>query len=186
MELYLGLISNWGVPIIVISGIVLLVFMVQNAMKISNEKSRIEELHNHITTKYKRNKTTHELVVESDDDSLASPEKFLEYEREFNALCSTHNAMSQMIPIFPLLGILGTVAGLMLNARSGNIDEMLVSLNTALGTTFAGLLSAIVLKTFDAWGPSKMINDVNIIFDDYDAKFKIAETFDEIPEKVKR
>ena len=44
------------------------------------------------------------------------------------------------------------------------------SLDTALYSTFFGLIWTIVLKGFVALGPSKAIQDTEIVLDDYDKK----------------
>jgi len=85
--------------------------------------------------------------------------------------------LTQLIPIFPLLGILGTVAGLMLETKAGDIPAMLGSLDVALVTTFWGLIFAILLKIIEAVFPSRVIYDVEVMLDDFDKKMSLAEMF---------
>lgn len=78
----------------------------------------------------------------------------------FNEQYAKYVSCSQMVSIFPLLGILGTVAGLILGNRTGDIDTMVTGLGTALWTTLAGLIASIVLKFIDS---AALGNRVNLI-----------------------
>ena len=75
--------------------------------------------------------------------------------------------LSQLIPLFPLLGILGTVMGLMGQLAAGDISTMFHSLSGALNTTFVGLVCAIVLKLIDTLLPGKVIYDTEVKLDNY-------------------
>ena len=63
---------------------------------------------------------------------------------------------------------------------ASEIEAMLSSLDTALTTTFWGLLVAIVLKTFDALLPSRIINDVEVMLDNFEKKLELSNLYDEI------
>ena len=121
--------------------------------------------------KYHRNKHTHELEEEDDEseNTLVTVDTIRRKESEFNGLCSEHGIYEQLIPIFPLLGILGTVAGIL------NQNDM----NLALETTLWGLVFAIGLKALDALFPSRIINDVEVKLDDFDRKLELADKFSE-------
>lgn len=87
---------------------------------------------------------------------------------EFYKQYAKYVSTSQMIALFPLLGILGTVGGLAFSGRFGNVEQMLSGLSMALWTTIFGLIASIILKAYDAKGPGKMVNEL-------DAKFSIFE-----------
>lgn len=175
MEKIFEFISKSGNTVIIICGLALLVAMFMNYNKLSSQKERIGEILDRRNKKYRKNKDTQELEEEDDESSSVTPDTIRNYENTFNELCSLHNAFSQLIPVFPLLGVLGTVSGLILNAKAGNTEQMLTSLNTALYTTFFGLISAIILKVFDTLFPSKTINDVEVMLDDFDKKMDLAD-----------
>ena len=76
------------------------------------------------------------------------------------------------------MGVLGTVWGLVQEVGADNIEKMLFSLNTAMTTTLSGLIFAIGLKIFDAFCPSKTINDVDVMLEDYYKKLDFAKMYE--------
>ncbi len=175
-DLLLGAIEKYGVPFIIIAGIVLLGLMLNNHRKLLFQKERITELLDRRNKNYKKNRETYELEEEDDEKSSVTPDTIRRYENNFNDLCSWHNAFSQLIPIFPLLGVLGTVAGLMLSLD--DTSDIQSTLGTALTTTFFGLTAAIILKAYDSLGPNKTINDVDVMLDDFDRKLGLADMYE--------
>ena len=59
----------------------------------------------------------------------------------------------------------------------------MTSLNTALDTTFWGLIFAILLKIIEAVFPSRIIYDVEVMLDDFDKKLNIDEMFKKFQEE---
>lgn len=80
---------------------------------------------------------------------------------------SNYVVCSQIIAIFPLLGILGTVFGLVMGGIDA--DMLLEGLSTALYTTLAGLVASIILKFIDAVFVGKKINLIDAKFEKADA-----------------
>ncbi len=80
---------------------------------------------------------------------------------------SNYVVCSQIIAIFPLLGILGTVWGLVMGGIDA--DMLLEGLSTALYTTLAGLVASIILKFIDAVFVGKKINLIDAKFEKADA-----------------
>lgn len=91
-------------------------------------------------------------------------------EKDFSNYCSTHDVLAQLIPLFPLVGLLGTVWGLMQSVQAGDISQMMASLDTALSSTFFGLIASIALKFFDSF-PAKLIRSVEIALDNFYWKY---------------
>ncbi len=137
------------------------------AAKLANVKSHIEDALNRKLVVPRFNKETRELE-ESVRHDETSPETIRKYTTDFSGKCAWYEVFSQLISLFPLLGILGTVAGLMINTRGG--QDVFSGLNTALDTTFYGLIAAIVLKFIAVLLPANVINKTEIILDDYDKK----------------
>ncbi|MBR1524293.1 MAG: MotA/TolQ/ExbB proton channel family protein [Lachnospiraceae bacterium] len=166
--------------IILIFGIVLTAFIFYNGSKLSSHKNRIDEAVSRRNKKWGVNPTDGAVVDEDDEDASVTPDTIRQYEREFNKDCALHSVLSQLIPIFPLMGILGTVAGLMLEVNAGDIEGMMASINTAMSSTFFGLVFAIFLKIVDAVFPSRVIEDVDVMLEDYSKKLDLADMIQKI------
>ena len=69
------------------------------------------------------------------------------------------------------MGILGTVSGLIMQLKGQDLDMLFNSLDTALSSTFWGLIAAIALKVIST-ASAKLIEDTENILDDYDKKFE--------------
>lgn len=179
----LEFISNYGTAGIIILGIVIAVCLLWNGVALSNQKSRIEEALKRRNYIYTLNAASKEMEESEDESASVTPDTIRKYETEFNTKCSWHGVLVQCIPVFPLLGILGTVAGLMLQIQANGIDAMLESLNVALDTTFWGLIFAILLKIMEAVFPSRVIYDVEVMLDDFDKKLNMAEMFAKFKEE---
>lgn len=184
MKLLLQLIDNYAVEGIVILGVIIAILLLVNGLSLSNQKNKIEEALERRNKKYKLNGDLKE-IEETDDDSttIITPDTIRKYETEFNKKCSWHGVLVQFIPIFPLLGILGTVAGLMLQIQSNDITGMMDSLDVALTTTLFGLIFAIALKVIEALFPSRVIYDVEVMLEDFEKKRSIAEMFETFKNK---
>ncbi len=189
MKFLLQLISNYGVTTIIVIGVITFGGLFLNGQALSTQKGRIKDVLERKNKKYNVNSNSKE-IEETDDESVSiTPDTIRKYETEFNKKCSIHGVLVQIIPIFPLLGILGTVAGLILQIQamnSGGDPEgtgMLGSLDVALYTTLVGLIFAIALKFFDALFPSRIIYDVEVMMDDFDKKINIAEMFENFKDK---
>lgn len=185
MEQILGFIQNNGTKAIVILGIVVLALLIWNGIVLSDKRSRIEEALVHKDNRYFKDTIKKELYEEEDGNSSATPDKIRALETDFNAACSVHDVLVQLIPIFPLLGILGTVAGLMLQAGENDTSALMGAIDTALDTTFWGLVSAIVLKFVEAVFPSRIINAVEVMLDDFYKKIDLADIFKSIDSREK-
>jgi len=183
MGLMLEFISKYGTACIVLLGMVIAIFLLWNGIALSNQKGRIEEALGRKNYTYTKNVVSKKLEEKEDESAAITPDTIRKYETEFNRKCSWHGVLVQCIPIFPLLGILGTVAGLILELQAGDIEAMMQSLDVALDTTLWGLVFAIVLKIIEAVFPSRIIYDVEVMLDDFDKKLNIAEMFQKLNEE---
>ena len=177
------LISDYMVPVIVVLGIVLTVLLIGNYVSIKSHYEQIESIMNLKKRKSLIDKETHE-IIESVEDTKATPEDVREYEKAFSRTCSWHEAFSQLISLFPLFGILGTVAGLIMKLQGSQTDINLLykSLYLALQSTFVGLIFAIALKFFDTVFPARVISETEIILNDYDKMVNNAAIYEKISE----
>lgn len=175
MNIILNLIINNINNAIVISGIVVAALLCINCTTLASDKSRIGEAVTRRNKKYGVDQSDDSFVTEDDEDAAITPDTIRKYESKFNKSCALHSVLSQLISVFPLMGILGTVAGLMSQVNAGDLENMLSSLDVALSSTFFALIFAIILKTADAVFPSRIIEDVEVMLDDFDKKLYIAD-----------
>ena len=99
-------------------------------------------------------------------------EEVLEYKEEYNKIRLLYNTFEQFVPIFPLLGILGTVAGLI--QQLDHIDQMRDALAVSMSTTFLGLICAVALKIVDAILVSKTVSAMEMFFDTFEQNYQMA------------
>lgn len=183
MGFLLEFISGYGTACIIIFGLVVAFLLLRNGIALSNQKGRIEEALKRRNYIYTLNADSREMEENEDESASITPDTIRKYETEFNVKCSWHGVLVQCIPVFPLLGILGTVAGLMLELQAGDIDAMMQSLDVALETTLWGLIFAILLKVIEAVFPARIISDVEVMLDDFDKKLSMAEMFAKFKEE---
>ena len=167
----LGFMSNYLKWIIVAGGVIVLFFLIKNYVKLYSKKTAISDAMHRNNKESYINANTQE-IKEREIKEAVTPDTIRSYEKSFNEVVSAYNACVQFIPLFPLLGILGTVAGLMLAlGDSSEVAEVNnVAMRTAFETTFYGLIVTIILRIC-ATAPAKLIEDTEIDLDDYDKKF---------------
>jgi biopolymer transport protein ExbB/TolQ len=167
-------------PIIIVWFLGLWVYSIILKNKLSRKKDLIEDAVSRKNKKYVINSNTQ--TVDSFDDSNISitPDTIRKHEKEFNSFCTGHALLIQLITILPLLGILGTVAGIMLELNNtSDTEKMLSSLYLALSSTLYGLLASIFLKVYDSLNSSKIINDTEVLLEDYNNKLNLSKVMNQ-------
>lgn len=182
MNRFLNFLANNINVFILIGGVVLILFIARDTGILISHKKSIKEILHRKSIKASINKKTFALNEEEVEETV-TPDTVREYERKFNQTCSRCNIYNQLISLFPLLGILGTVLGLMLQVNAQEIEKMIVSLDVALASTFWGLLFSIGLKFIVILAPDRIIDDVEIMLEDYDKKFNNALALKNITEE---
>ena len=175
MNFILQFIAQYATEGIIVFGMIIAVLLFVNGLSLSNKKNRIAEALEQKNKKYTYSSNLKNIEETEDEKTFITPDTIRRYENEFNKTCSLHSVLIQIIPIFPLLGILGTVAGLMLELQSNDIAGMMDSLDVALETTLLGLIFAIGLKIIEAIFPSRIIFNVEVMLNNYDKKRDLAE-----------
>ena len=87
----------------------------------------------------------------------------------FSVAYANYVTCGQLTSLLPLLGILGTVAGLITSSGTTEMSQMISGLGTAMWTTLCGLVASIGLKALDAVLLGRLVNLI-------DAKFNEADT----------
>lgn len=188
MNALVKLISDSGEGFIICLALLVFVLLIVNGIILSNHKSRIKENLQLDGSMYAINLEEQKIEEREDEKIVITPNVIRSYEAKFNAACSYHDTLAQIIPIFPLLGILGTVAGLMYavgldtdvssaNEIANKMTTLYDGMGAALGTTLYGLIAAIILKLTDALFTSRIISDVDVMIDDFNKKLELASIF---------
>ena len=154
--------------IIILGGLIVLFFLIKNYIKLYTKKSFIHDAMNRKNKESYLNAKTQELE-EREISEAVTPDTIRDYEKSFHEVVSGYNVCTQFISIFPLLGILGTVAGMISQLGAKDINTMFDSLTIAMKSTFYGLIVTIILKIFATFS-AKLIEDTEIVLDDYDKK----------------
>lgn len=114
------------------------------------------------------------------EDEGYDPDELKRYKERYLEAYAEYVSWSQMIAVFPLLGIFGTVLGLVVSGGLNSIDLAMAGLSTAMWTTLIGLIASIGLKIIDALIPGKMVNLVEAQFAIADEALRLETIKDEI------
>ncbi|MBR4163483.1 MAG: MotA/TolQ/ExbB proton channel family protein [Solobacterium sp.] len=90
---------------------------------------------------------------------------------DYEKAAKKYSRFSLLIQIFPLLGILGTVAGLHVAISEG--QEIYAGVEFALTSTILGLIFAILFKFFDVLLFAPWVNEIEDGFDRYEKEFLV-------------
>lgn len=173
MDTVLNLISTNINYVIFILGIILSALIIRNGYQLGKQKGKIDIILTEKRIKTYISKKTREMNDQEEEGSV-TPETLRPYEKEFYKIRSRYDMYTQLISIFPLLGILGTVSGLMSQVVAEDMDALNASLDIALGSTFWGLVFAIFLKPLIVMFPGRIIDEIEIMLDNWFEKYNDA------------
>lgn len=168
-----GLLDSVTNPAIWMLAMLELVLMVLSIATMAGFRSRINHLNSKglekskVSKKEARGKVAKTVAFESKKD-WDEFDRFLE---EYQRKGGWYSAFSLIIQLFPLLGILGTVAGLYLAMSNG--QDMYEGVELALSTTVSGILCAVLFKIADVIIVSLFINYIEDGIDRYEKIYKI-------------
>ena len=166
-ELCFGDASSIVFNILIISAGV--VIMLQLAARKKELEAGLVQLRKTFELKHRKYTTDEDgLPTISSDSGYIDEEDILAKKRKFEERCAAVDTLVQLIPIFPSMGILGTVVGLMMQISAEGIEGMTGALATALSSTLFALIMTIILKAYVALRVSRTINETEIEFVDND------------------
>ncbi len=166
----LKLISSLITPVIMGLAVLMILAVIYNYTKLRDHYFTISNALNGREVKKKVDSQGN--VTEMTRRTVSDVDTIHSYENSYNATKSVYETISQLIPVFPLLGILGTVAGIMGQTNAANSSEIVGSLNVALGSTFWGLIASIALKLIITLLNGRVINSVDNMLDAYDTTIR--------------
>jgi len=157
-------------PIIIAGGIFVLIELIYSSSKLKNHaKTVAEKLFAMKSVGMRQSKA---LDLQQRALAVVRREDLYPLKKEYNELISAYATWVQMIPIFPLLGILGTVSGLIVQVQAADAAAIYESLHVALSSTLYGLIAAIILKIVEVALVQKHINMIESMFSDYEIKYQ--------------
>ncbi len=174
----LKLISGFITPAIMVLMVLLLIAVILNYVKLRDHYFTISNALNGREVKKKVDSLGN--VTETTRKTMSDVDTIHSYENKYNGTKSVYETISQLIPVFPLMGILGTVAGLMAQTTASNSADIVGSLNVALGSTFWGLIASIILKLVITLFNARVINSVDNMLDAYDTTIRTRSILNSI------
>lgn len=165
LAIFIGQFINWiilGLALVTIAG------FAYTVLGVSKLKGKIDE--DRKKTGGRKEYTSGGIKKDAD---VYSWEDNLNYLEVFNKIRLRYFIFEQFVPVFPLLGILGTVAGLI--QQLGDREQMREALALSMSTTFYGLIAAILLRVIDAVFVSKMVNQMAIFFDTFEQNYQMVK-----------
>lgn len=111
------------------------------------------------------------------------PEAMNDLRDKYHAAIADYMTYVQFISLFPLLGLFGTVVGLIPGLKAvneGNLEVLSGSLSTALISTLIGLVISIFLKVYVGYGPSRLTENIENNFEETDRRYDYALGFGKV------
>lgn len=159
-------------PVIFALAVVLLFLIIRLAGQLSTLRTEASEKLLRTNGSAQINPKT--LAMKQRNSAIASRETSYELKDRFNRSCAEYSTISHLIPVLPLIGILGTVAGLYRQVSTMDAAIIYDALDTALSTTLWGLFTAVVLKCLEAVMIVRRLEETESIFDSYDIRYNDA------------
>lgn len=157
-------------PLIGAFGVLVLIELIVTANKL---KDHTAEVANKLfAMKSQGVKQSRQLDLRQRAMSVSKREDLYALRKTFDELTGKYTTWAQMIPLFPLLGILGTVAGLLLQVAAADAAAIYDSLGLALSSTLYGLIAAIILKVVESTLVLRQINTLETMYADYELKYQ--------------
>ncbi len=179
-----------GIAVLIISIAVIIVYGCIVWSRLSSIHRSIMQDHDEARNVY--NKTMGESVVDIASGIYGYSER-VEFDikemdpirKKYNEHSTQYIYWAQQIPLFPLMGLLGTVIGIipgLAQVKSGEFTALYSSMSTALYTTLAGLVFSIILKIVSS-KHGRTMNAIENYFEENDRKFSQALGLGKVTDK---
>lgn len=143
---------------------VVIYLRILNARKeLEKNEKEIDRAAGNKTTRRELDKDANIQVVSG---STIGAKEMQDLHREFDQICVDCDTLSQLIPLFPTMGILGTVAGLMKQVSAEGLEQMTDSIGLALSTTCVAMLITLVLKFIMTVQIGKKVSEIEVKYMD--------------------
>ena len=96
-----------------------------------------------------------DMNLENVTSSTIESKDINDWKTEYDKLCTGYNTWTEMIPVLPLMGIFGTVHGLI--GMVTDQQKMIENLGTAMTSTWLALIITIALKIYVAVSISRKL-----------------------------
>ena len=155
------------IGLIIVVSVGVLIRLIISCIKLSKINNKFETINVTKSTYGEKVNVAGEIIKQEYSENIIDQSELEKNRANYFKEYASYVVCSQLIAIFPLLGILGTVWGLVMGGIDA--DMILEGLATALYTTLAGLIASIFLKFFDAVFVGRMINLIDAEFEKADA-----------------
>lgn len=109
-----------------------------------------------------------------------SSEFMEEIEDGYEKIGIKYNVCIQLISLFPMFGILGTVMGLMKQIAAAGIEQLTSSVALALGSTIVAIFCAVALRIVDIFTAGKEASIIEGYIAKYDKSFNTRTTIEQL------
>ena len=103
--------------------------------------------------------------------------EFSDFRKKYQKSIIFYDIFSQLIQLFTLLGILGTVAGLYIALNSNAVEGINIyeGVKFALSSTVFGLIGAVIFKFFDTIFTSPLVNYIDSGIEIYEKEYGVLK-----------
>lgn len=174
---------------IIILFLVEFVFALISGVNLHKLKNEINALNNPKIKKGRPSRKKRGEFETPRDNSISKWSDLEEFLKEYQDKMKIYTAFSLVIPLFTLLGILGTVAGLFVSMQDMEAAEnMYEGIRFALSSTVLGIICAVIYKVVDIIFSSLYISHIDEGIELFEKNFNVtsSDSFHALVEDLKQ
>lgn len=161
--------------IIVFFGVVSLIAFLKHNKTLKNISQKVKECYT-ITEKEVKEASINSIKRKRIIEESENFDAIDVIRKEYNEISAKVEASIQMISLFPMLGLLGTVIGIIMamnNVASSKEPASMGEFGIALWTTVAGLVCAMVLKSIAIKSSMKYMDEIEAALYESDRRYNM-------------